>query len=163
MKAVEHEPAPQVPDQNDDRDETIESDVADEDADMGVVNEDESEEEIGMVHEDIDDEVSAILLAQMGQFGKSYRREAAKNCRQLVSEIYSPPRVTKELKKSRYRNLAPGFALDLTVVDSDDGKPWDFSVKEKRDKVRRMQKEQRPILLIGSPTVSYTHLRAHET
>ena len=57
----------------------------------------------------------------------------------------------KEIKRGRFRKLAPGFALDLTVVGPEDGKSWDFNVKEKREKVCRMQREQRPILLIGSP------------
>ena len=149
-----HPGDPSVPaaerDQEVNQDEIIENDVSDGDADMDAVNEDESEEEVGIVHEDIEDEISAILLAQMGQSGRSYQRERAKSCRRPVSEIYSPPRGTKELKRSRYRKLAPGFALDLPVVDPDDGKPWDFNVEEKREKVRRMQKEQRPILLILS-------------
>ena len=66
-------------------DEVIEDDDADENADMDAVNEAESEEEIGMVHEDVDDEISAIFLAQMGQSSKSYRREFAKSCTHLVS------------------------------------------------------------------------------
>ena len=133
------------------RDETIDNDIDGEDADMGAVQEEESEEEIGIVHEDLEDEVSTILLAQLGQSSKSYRREFRKASKHLVSEIYSPPRITREVKNGRYRNLAPGFALDLTVVDPEDGKPWDFCSKAKRDKARRMQREQRPILLIGSP------------
>ena len=47
--------------------------------------------------------------------------------------------------------MAPGFALDLTVIDPDDGMPWDFEIKGKRDKARRILREQRPYLLIGSP------------
>ena len=52
--------------------------------------------------------------------------------------------VTKELQQGRYRNLAPGFALDLTVVDPEDGRPWDFNQRDKREKGRKMQREQRP-------------------
>ena len=132
-------------------DDVIEDDDDNEDADMGALQEDESEEEMGIVHEDIGDEVSTILLAQLGQSSKSYRHEFKKSSKYLVSEIYSPPRITHEVKRGRYRKLAPGFALDLTVVDPEDGRPLDFSKKEKRDKARTMQREQRPILLIGSP------------
>ena len=124
---------------------------ADGDAEMGMVREEESEEEIGVLHEDIEDEVSNILLAQMGQSSRSYRRDFRKASRHLVSEIYSPPRITQEIKRGRYRNLAPGFAFDLTIVDPDDGEPWDFCSQSKRDKARRLIREQRPILLIGSP------------
>ena len=61
------------------------------DTDMGIVGEDESEEEhAGMLYEDTEDAISSILLAQLGQSGRSYRREIAKGYRHLVSEIYSP-------------------------------------------------------------------------
>ena len=40
-----------------------------------------------------------------------------------VSEIYSPPRVSA---LARRMGLRKGFALDLTVVGPDDGRPWDF-------------------------------------
>ena len=118
---------------------------------MGAVRGAESEEEIGIVHEDFDDEVSTTLLTQLGQSSRSYRREVKKGSKHLVSEIYSPPRITRDVRRGRYRNFAPGFALDLAVVDPDDGQPWDFCSKAKRDKACRMQREQRPILLIGSP------------
>ena len=48
-----------------------------------------------------------------------------------VSEVYSPPRVTAIANRF---NLTPGFALDLTKNDPDDGLPWHFSRSEKRDK-----------------------------
>mgnify|MGYP003322403897 FL=1 len=48
-----------------------------------------------------------------------------------VSEIYSPPRVTGLAGKM---GLDPGMALDLSVVDPDDGKPWDFNDASKRKK-----------------------------
>ena len=69
----------------------------------------------------------------------------------VVSEVYSPPRITLEIKKGKYRNLASGIALDLTVNDPDDGRPWDFSLKSKRDKAREMLRQSKPMLLIGSP------------
>ena len=75
-------------------DEVIEDDVGSEDANMDAVNEAESEEEMWIVHEDVEDEMSSILLAQMGQSSKSCRRELAKGCRQRVSELHSPPRTT---------------------------------------------------------------------
>ena len=68
----------------------LEEDVAVDDggdADMGAVQEEESEEEMGIVHEDIDDEISNILLAQLGQSTKSYRRGLRKGYKHLVSEI----------------------------------------------------------------------------
>ena len=71
----------------------------------------------------------------------------------IISEIYSPPRITQELKSRRRRfgNLAPGLSLDLTVRDPDDGQPWDFSLKSKRNKACRLLQASKPILFIGSP------------
>ena len=62
-----------------------------------------------------------------------------------VSEIYSPPRVSA---LARRMGLRKGFALDLTVVDPDDGRPWDFAIPAERDKALQMVKEERPVLLI---------------
>ena len=44
-------------------------------------------------------------------------------------EVYSPPRITKMASEM---GLHPAWALDLTVVDPDDGIPWDFNVPAKR-------------------------------
>ncbi len=45
--------------------------------------------------------------------------------------------------------LLPGWSLDLTTVDPDDGRPWDFSIQEKRDKAEQMIKDRKGILVIG--------------
>ncbi len=97
------------------------------------------------------DVASEMLLMQLGGTGKAYKREARKGFRRLVSEIYSPPRVTEELRQRPRRWLLPGFALDITVADPDDGEPWDFTRPEKREKARRLRRAQRPYMLIGSP------------
>ena len=70
-----------------------------------------------------------------------------------MSEMYSPPRVTKELRASQhnYKHLLPGFAFDLTANDLEDGLPWDFSRRVKRERARNLIREQRPYMLIGSP------------
>ena len=67
--------------------------------------------------------------------------------------MFSPPRVTAELLRSRslQRHLLPGFALDYTVLDPDDGTPWDFSKTEKREKARRLRSKLKAYILIGSP------------
>ena len=41
--------------------------------------------------------------------------------------------------------------MDLTVLDPDDGMPWDFSIASKRDKARALRRKQQPYMLIGSP------------
>ena len=65
-----------------------------------------------------------------------------------VSEIFSPPRVTKVANKI---GLKPGFALDLTENDPVDGLPWDFSKQEKRERALNTLREEKPYLLVGSP------------
>ena len=65
-----------------------------------------------------------------------------------VAEVYSPIRVTGMAEKF---NLKPGWALDLTTNDPDDGKPWDFSMPDKREKVKKLQKQDAPFFLILSP------------
>ena len=58
--------------------------------------------------------------------GRSFRRERQAAVRKIVSEVYSPPRVTQEIKNGKWKHFAPGLALDITVVDPNDGKPWGF-------------------------------------
>ena len=68
----------------------------------------------------------------------------------MVSEIYSPPRVTAAAKLLPGLRIAPGFALDLTQVD-ENGEPWDFDREDQRQKALAMVEEQEPMLLVGSP------------
>ena len=44
----------------------------------------------------------------------------------------------------------PGFALDLTTVDSD-GRPWDFDEKVMRERALERVRREKPLLLVGSP------------
>ena len=97
------------------------------------------------------DFISELLLTQLGSCGRSYRREAQEAGRKIISEMYSPPRVTAELKKMGHKHLVPGFALDLTVMDPDDGMPWDFSDCRKQDKAMKMVRSQKSYMVIGSP------------
>jgi hypothetical protein len=46
------------------------------------------------------------------------------------------------------------MALDLSTVDPDDGKAWDFNNPEKRRKALHRVFSQRSLLLIGSPMCS---------
>ena len=106
--------------------------------------------DLGKLEPTFDDEVSNLLLSQMGG-GRSYKREGCQAARRIVTEVYSPPRITKLIRDSKSRHVMPGYALDLTTVDPEDGLPWDFSLKSKRVKARQMLREQRPYLVIGSP------------
>ncbi len=65
-----------------------------------------------------------------------------------VSEIYSQPRVTAYAARL---GLSPAFALDLAVVDPDDGQPWDFDNPDKRAKALRKVQREQPQLPKGSP------------
>ena len=64
-----------------------------------------------------------------------------------ISEIYSPPRVTK---RAQEMGMRPGMAFDLTVND-ENGVPWDFAKKERREAARERLRKERPWLLVGSP------------
>ena len=88
--------------------------------------------------------------ADMGLLAQQSRRPRRRR-KYLVSEIYSPPRITHEIARTRPARLSPGLALDLTVNDPDDGRPWDFTVPAKRIKARKLLQRSRPMLLIGSP------------
>ena len=47
----------------------------------------------------------------------------------------------------------PGFALDITVADSDDGLPWDFNMNAKREKARMVFRRQ----AIQSDRITHAH------
>ncbi len=120
------------------------------DVEMDFVGILQADQEIGSLEPSFGDEVSALLLAEMGSSGRRYGREGRRAVRKIVSEVYSPPRVTKLMRELKSKYLVPGFAFDLTVPD-EDGTPWDFSDPSKREKARRKLREQKPYVLIGSP------------
>ena len=68
----------------------------------------------------------------------------------IVSEVYSPPRVTKAAKVLTKLGITPGFALDITV-DDETGEPWDLSKPEKQDKAVGLTIDTEPDLIVGSP------------
>ena len=65
----------------------------------------------------------------------------------LVTEVYSPPRVTKFAHKF---GLRAGHAIDIKCCD-DRGVPWDLSNIQRRNQVARLIIETEPILVIWSP------------
>jgi hypothetical protein len=97
-----------------------------------------------------DDEVLSLVMA-LGGDKRAYCRERSTRLKATISEIYSPPRVTAALRGMPSLGLIPGFALDLTVIDEYDNEPWDFDRLDKRERARKLVKEQKPMLLIGSP------------
>ena len=92
-----------------------------------------------------------LLFNCMAADSKCYQRERKAAYRKVISEIYSPPRITKELSCLPNARLIPGYALDLTVADPADGEPWDFSIASKRRRARLLLQQQRPMLIVGSP------------
>ena len=61
------------------------------------------------------------------------------NVDSAIFNVYSPPRVNAIAEMWK---LLPGWSLDLTSVDPEDGRPWDFSKQDKRDKAERMVKDK---------------------
>ena len=91
------------------------------------------------------------LVDELGSGSRSYRRHRQTALKNLVSEIYSAPRVTKALKLLPGIGLAAGFALDLTTTD-EDGNSWDFTKAVMQEKARAKVRDEEPMLLIGSPS-----------
>ena len=98
---------------------------------------------------DTNQEILAVIRSLGGDRGR-YRRERKRAIKHVVSEIYSPPRVTAATKLLPELRLIPGFALDLTTVN-DKGEPWNFDLKVMRDEALRRVREEKPLLLVGSP------------
>jgi hypothetical protein len=76
--------------------------------------------------------------------GTSTSEAAAK-----IVELYSPPRVTKELGSMPTLPLAPGSTFDLRR--GVDGRSWDFTKACDRAAALRQIRSERPALVIGSP------------
>jgi len=99
---------------------------------------------------DTDDPVCELMLHALGS-GKAFTRERRAACKKMVSEVYSPPRVTKTLEKLGNTQLLPGFAFDITTMDPDTNEPWNFDDPAMRSKARKLLETQRPLFVIGSP------------
>ena len=97
-----------------------------------------------------EDYVAELLIQQLGGSSR-FVREQRQTARRFVSEIYSPPRITKEIVEGKWKHVAPGFAFDLAVTDPLDGFSLDFSRASKRNRARALLREQKPLLPIGSP------------
>ncbi len=112
------------------------------------INDSEGDAFMGLIQEEDD---VMTMLAHIGIETRNYQREHKKAFRKIVSEIYSPPRVTKLLSALPPSSLAPGFALDLTCIDPDDGRQWDFDIEAKRTKALALVRRTKPLFLVGSP------------
>ena len=73
-----------------DPDAGIEEENNNSDMDMGTVQECDFEDRVvGIVHEDFEDAVSSILLSQMGQSSRSYRREHAQGQAPRLRDLFA--------------------------------------------------------------------------
>ncbi len=108
----------------------------------------EDQEMIGLVT--VEDEY-LNLLATLGTQHGAFKRETRKAYNRIVSEIYSPPRVTRMASMLPSLKVLPGYAFDITTNDPEDNEPWDFDLATKREKARRLLREQQPLFLVGSP------------
>ena len=96
-------------------------------------------------------ELFGVFVTCAGGDGSKYKRETKKAFTKMCSEIYSPPRITKALSGLPGHPLVPGFALDLTCVDEEDGQPWDFDRKDKRTKALELVRQHKPLFVVLSP------------
>ena len=90
---------------------------------------------------------------------KTGRRTAKRSTpKNSVTEVYSPPRLTKVA--SEY-GLRPESALDLTTVDEVDGVAWDFNQEWiQRKAVERIAKTK-PVVVMLCPTCApFSRLQA---
>ena len=69
--------------------------------------------------------------SDVAKMNKALERE---NIGSAITEIYSPPRINAIAEMWK---LLPGWSLDLTTVDPEDGQTWDFTKQDKRDKDER--------------------------
>ena len=91
----------------------------------------------------INGEVMSII-GNLGGNASKYKRERGKAIRAIVSEMYSPPRVSAVAKLCPSFGLLPGFAFDITTHDTD-GKHWDFDDEEMRARARAKVRSEQPL------------------
>ena len=65
-----------------------------------------------------------------------------------VAEIYNPKRF---VSRANAFGLRPGFAVDLTIQKNEKGEFWDLSREKDRRDLKSIQRNEKPLFLIGSP------------
>ena len=89
------------------------------------------------------------IVRSLGGSEESYKVDRAAALRIIVSEIFSPLRVTAVAKLFTSLGLIPGMNLDITEND-DNGMPWNFGKEDKINKAHRLIVTKRPILQVGT-------------
>ena len=70
------------------------------------------------------------LINELGGGTRAYACERRLKLKALVTELYSPPRVTAAAKLMPSSDVIAGIAFDLTTQDGN-GQSWDFSLAER--------------------------------
>ena len=115
--------------------------------------------------EKVDGEIMQVLdhLGVGENKKRAFRREQHKAVKRMVSEIYSPARVSALAKMCPEYDILPGFALDLTVSDID-GRVWDFDDDEMQRRAWAKIHAEAPLMIIGTPMCTafsaWQHLNA---
>ena len=65
-----------------------------------------------------------------------------------IAEIYNPERFTSQANRF---GLRPGFAIDLSLYKNNKEEHWDLSKEEDQKRLKFLQQQEKPMLLIGSP------------
>ena len=66
-----------------------------------------------------------------------------------VAELFSPPRISEEIRRLPNLGIVGGMTYDL--FEGADGRTFDFRRAADRAQVRREISEQRPFMFVGSP------------
>ena len=133
-----------------DQDEMDVANIAITDTAEQKADDETSIEDLGGGGDGHEHDLEVFLMQQLGGHGRPYRRDRKRGFDRLVSEVYSPARITRELQKCPRKGLGAGVAMDLTTLDPLDNTPWNFDLKAKRDRARDLVKAQKPILLVCS-------------
>ena len=104
-----------------------------------------ADEEMDVEPDNIDNDDVAAMAGVLLQLGLNKYE-----VHQVISEIYSPPRVAAAAEKHASLGIKAGVSYDMLTCASD-GTPWDFSRAEHRARCRREIAEQKPLLVASSP------------
>ena len=89
-------------------------DLSAEDMELFELAHDESKEEVCKLERHI-----MQIIRDVGGSRKAYKASRRAEMKAILTEVYSPPRVTAAAKLLPKYGVAPGMALDLTTVDED--------------------------------------------
>jgi hypothetical protein len=103
-----------------------------------------------------------MFAGSLGSLSEETRDEASKmydmflingvspGCARVkVTELFSPPRITKELRRLPILNLIAGNSYDLQVDRN--GQSWNFLRAEDRRRARKEIEKDKPYIVVGGP------------